>query len=649
MRRCFSCFRMYGENYSFCPFCGKPEYLPPVEPIHLIPGTVLAKRYIIGQAVGSGGFGIVYKAWDSKLETAVAVKEFYISRLVTRAEDLKSVNVSRKSSDEVSYRKERFLAEARNMAKFGKHRSITNVFEYFEENNTAYIVMELLEGLTLNDYLKQESAGGKVSVDFAVMVASEVAKALRSMHSKNIIHRDIAPDNIFLCKGKGIKVKVMDVGAAKLADTTDDVIDIILKPGYSPPEQYEKDEDIGPWTDIYALGATMYRMLTGEKPVESTNRKYDELVPPVELNSQIPERISNIIMRAMAVESHLRFQTVDEFLEVLNSDKKVDPVKKVVSKRKVKRVLGITAAVLAVAVISCAVFGIYLNRKKANNLEEAEITVWIVDDGYSDKTINALRTLAKDNFPKQEGNEKVTIKVEAVEKDGYEEKLLKALKSDSDNKPTLFESSGISDGKLEKYAESLSNVAKNSDVKKIEIIKNNYKNAYPDMLRMPLAISIPVAYDLSGKATDVYFDDAEDLEGNITADKAFSSLIEDNYGRFRTADFSKLLEGGEYQKTTFLSSSEMWRQINSANYKLNDFSFSCVYPESSKIYCEFSFEWSICSSSSENQILAAEKFLRYMLTDNYLARLCSDRIPVSESALSKSFDPVKKLYSKFYF
>ena len=296
MKTCFSCFQTYGDEYSVCPHCGKQDTSLPKEPIHLMPGTVLAGRYIVGQSIGSGGFGIVYKAWDTKFETIVAVKEFYVSRLVTRAEGLKSLIVSKKSFEEFEYRKERFLAEAKTMAKFGSHKNIPNVFEFFEENNTAYIVMELLNGIALNSYMHQ--LGGHIDNDFALLIANEVGNALKSLHEHNIVHRDVAPDNIYICSEKEIKIKLMDLGAAKLADNTDEVIDIILKPGYSPIEQYDHSQNIGPYTDIYALGATLYVLFTGVKPDESTNRKiHDELIPPNQLNPSVPENLSNAIMK----------------------------------------------------------------------------------------------------------------------------------------------------------------------------------------------------------------------------------------------------------------------------------------------------------------------------------------------------------------
>ena len=152
MKRCLSCFKEFDSKLEMCPFCGEDYDSDPGLPTHLIPGTVLLGRYYIGKAVGSGGFGIIYKAFDLKLEAIVAVKEFFIGRIMTRAAGEDKVIVSKKSRQEFEYRKRRFLAEARNMAKFGDSRFIPNVFEYFEANDTAYIVMELLEGETLNMY-----------------------------------------------------------------------------------------------------------------------------------------------------------------------------------------------------------------------------------------------------------------------------------------------------------------------------------------------------------------------------------------------------------------------------------------------------------------------------------------------------------------
>ena len=374
MKTCYSCFKMYEDALGHCPYCGAAFCPPPKEPIYLVPGAYLANRYIIGEAIGQGGFGIVYKAWDTTLEMVVAIKELFISRLATRAAGDPAVIISRKAQEEFDYRKKRFLAEARTMARFGTHKNILNVLEFFEENNTAYIVMELLEGMRLNDYLA--SVGGIADPEFAVMIAEEVGKALISMHGERLIHRDVAPDNIFICGGKDIRIKLYDFGAAKLSDETDDYIDIILKPGYSPVEQYDNTKNIGPWSDVYALGATLYFMLTGVKPDESTNRKQeDNVVPPQMLNPAVSDTLGNAVMRAMAVERHLRYRSVEEFLKAIHGEIKVLTVEEEKKKRRTRRFSSVAAAVLVVAVVGVILFNIF--GEKILVLEPADITVWI--------------------------------------------------------------------------------------------------------------------------------------------------------------------------------------------------------------------------------------------------------------------------------
>ena len=172
-----------------------------------------------------------------------------------------------------------------------------------------------------------------VNLEFAMYVANEVGNALISLHKEGIIHRDVAPDNIFISTGGEIRIKLMDFGAAKLMDSTDEVIDKVLKPGYSPYEQYVDSGKIGPWTDVYALGATLYMLLSGVKPPEASNRKRsqdegenDGVLPLNQVNPEIPENISAAIMRSLAVESQWRFKSVSDFLDALTGTHKVRTV-----------------------------------------------------------------------------------------------------------------------------------------------------------------------------------------------------------------------------------------------------------------------------------------------------------------------------------
>ncbi len=653
MKRCYACFKEFPEDFSVCPHCGQVVNDKPQEPIHLVPGTILAGRYILGQAIGSGGFGIVYKAWDLKLETIVAVKEFFVSRLVTRAEGLKNLIISKKSQQEYEYRKERFLAEARNMAKFGAHRSIPNVFEFFEENNTAYIVMELLKGCPLNSYL--HSHGNRLEVDFALLIANEVGNALKSMHAHKIIHRDVAPDNIYICAGKDIKIKLMDLGAAKLADSSDETIDIILKPGYSPTEQYDNSKSIGPWTDIYALGASLYVMLTGVKPDESTNRKInDEVVPPHLLNEAVSENLSNAIMKAMAIEKHMRFKTVDEFLAAINGERKVVTLSKERRNRSLKRTAGILAACAAVVISGILGINAYNARKAAEDLKPADIQVWfsVAEGSTEEAAMEAVKADFEKAYPK------VTVELRAIPEDRYVEELYEALAEDK--LPTLFESTGVPNSILE-AARDLDGVIA-SDQFKTCLFLDDYSKYYSHKKQMPLAIEVPMAYVITNGAAYVeysgtHFASLQDFGSgtNISYDDRYEAMLQQNFSLNGLSDMGQFMDNQENTSPVLLSSTMI---LNEVRKTMSNYEKTYVYPSADTIYCRYTYEWSIFDGS-KNQMAAAERLLSWMLGNVYQSTLmiskCSDgQIPVNplcfESKIeAKNLLPIKDIYKNFVF
>lgn len=652
MKICYTCFEKYEEGYDICPHCGSVAVTEPVEPIHLMPGTILAGRYVLGTAVGSGGFGIVYKAKDMKLETIVAVKEFYVSRLVTRAKGLKDVIVPQKSKEEFDYRKERFLAEARNMAKFGAHRSIPNVFEYFEENNTAYIVMEFLQGVTLKDYLN--NAGGKIDTDFAIMIASEVGNALKSLHEKNIIHRDVAPDNIYICSEKNIKIKLMDLGAAKLADTTDDVIDIILKPGYSPCEQYDNSSNIGPWTDVYALGATLYMMLTGVRPDESTNRKImDEVIPPAEANSEISENLSNSVMKAMALEKHMRFKTVQDFLEAINGERKVVPLHKEKRRRNVKRFIGVACSFIILLTASLLVYNSYRVKKMAQLLEPADITVWFsISDGSTEE--DAMEAIKKDFEEKFPG---VRMELVAIPEEIYVDEISKAVANGQ--LPTLFESTGI-DSELLKNVVDLKNVTDSEQFKNAMFL-DCYDEYYSDYKKIPLAIEVPMAYVITNGATyidytaETFADIGDFATDKIAFDSDYMDLLEMNFDVSGMQTKEGFMNNSENTSAVLLSSTML---LNDVRETLTNYEKTYVHYDDNEIYCKFTYEWSI-GNGDKYEVRAAERLLSWMLGNVYQSYLmiseCNDgQIPVNEKSFeskiqSKYLKGISGSYDKFTF
>ncbi len=663
MTRCFYCFHLYDEKYEVCPHCGHIAITKPKEPIQLAPGTLLADRYIIGASEGAGGFGIVYRAWDIKLEVVVAVKEFFLSRIMTRAEGQQQVIINKKNQTEYVYRKKRFLAEARTMAKFGTHHSIPNVYEYFEANDTAYIVMELLDGMPLNQYLEKN---GRVNLEFAMYVANEVGNALISLHKEGIIHRDVAPDNIFISTGGEIRIKLMDFGAAKLMDSTDEVIDKVLKPGYSPYEQYVDSGKIGPWTDVYALGATLYMLLSGVKPPEASNRKRsqdegeaDGILPLNQINPEIPENISAAIMRSLAVESQWRFKSVADFLDALTGTRKVRTVEQEKKHRRHRRLSGILIAVAFLAVASIIVFH-YMNKEMAEEgLKKATISVWIIDDGVSSK-VKAMEEIA-DDFHAKFGE--VKVEVEAIPAGEYQKRLKEA--ADTDSMPNLFESTNVPSNILEQSID-LKNVLKSSQAKECLFI-DQYNNYYSDKKRVPLAIEIPVAYVITNGPVFVSYDgytfaSPEAFPADLIAmDERYAALLRENFtlkGAKGSGSFLELTEeNADTGSAVLLSSTMAINDIRDMKYQ-----YKVAYYDTDEITCRFVFEWSI-GQGTDDEIRASERLLSWMMGNVYQQKLMLNsgsgkripEIPVNrDSFLTKAEElnylkPVLNIYTKFVF
>lgn len=290
-------------------------------------GTILHERYEIKDILGAGGFGITYKAWDNTLQTEVCIKEYYPVGIANRAVAATLVSVYT-NADEVSYRRgmQRFLREARGLAKLGSVKNIVNVHDYFEENNTAYMVMEYLKGKTLKCFVREN--GGKVNEDVAIHVACSVLEALQHVHAVGIIHRDISPDNIYICDN--MEVKLIDFGALKqeIAEVNKST-SIILKYGFAPPEQYTSNSrEQGAWTDIYAVGATVYYILTGLIPQDSVMRMMEDvLVPLEEIIPSISKNFSDAIMKAMSLNIRDRFASAEDFLNERLSDTETNDTK----------------------------------------------------------------------------------------------------------------------------------------------------------------------------------------------------------------------------------------------------------------------------------------------------------------------------------
>lgn len=279
-------------------------------------GTRLIGRYTIEKVLGQGGFGITYLGIDELHEKKVAIKEFFPQGIVTRNieyEDAVTVTFVGEK-DNYNKGKEKFLKEARIMARFSKDEGIVKAQDFFEINNTAYIVMEYLEGITLKQYLRENE---RIEPEELLELFVPLIESLDEIHSQGLIHRDISPDNIMVLLGG--KIKLMDFGAARdYTDFGEKSLSLILKPGYAPPEQYQTHGVQGPWTDIYALCATMYKCLTGENPPDAIERVMDDNLKEIsQFGIPVSKKMEETIIKGMSISAKNRYRNIEEFCEDL--------------------------------------------------------------------------------------------------------------------------------------------------------------------------------------------------------------------------------------------------------------------------------------------------------------------------------------------
>lgn len=490
MIRCLNCMKEFDEQYGVCPHCGYIPGSEPKEPFQLRPGVVLNRRYLVGTAVGVGGFGITYRAWDMTLQQVIALKEYYPSAngIVNRTPGTARIIVySGARAAEFEKGKLRFLAEARNMARFSTHPNIVHVYDFFEENGTAYFTMEFLDGISYKQFISSNT--GRIDWPTAEKITVALLDALQEIHSAGIIHRDISPDNVFITQS-GV-IKLIDFGAARFSSGEEEkTLSVILKPGYAPPEQYRTRSRQGPWTDIYAVGAMFYRAVTGRMPDESVNRMVkDELPPPHQLIAEIPETISNAVMRAMAVSPELRFQTVGQFREALRSAVPVRSVPEELKHRQKYRI-GIIAAVFALLLAAGGMTGhMYLQKQRAVALAPASIELWYpLAEGESQERLPELLEEYRKDYPQ------IEIHAKAIPDAEYAEQIESAIREG--RAPTVFESTGLDSSCAEHFApvEDAYGFLKKRGWTEDYYFLGNYEQYFPQKQQLPMSFQIPVIY-----------------------------------------------------------------------------------------------------------------------------------------------------------
>lgn len=333
--------------------------------------TVLHDRYEILQVVGSGGFSITYKAMDLLLGGSVAVKELFPQSCAGRAwPDPAVIMRGEEGRRQFERALARFREEATLTAQFQGGHNIVNVIDFCEENGTAYLIMEFLEGVTLNAHLRSLPEGRFDDAAQVLPIACAVAEALSAVHRQGVIHRDISPANIFLCANGG--VKLIDFGAARrMGQRERDTV--VVKTGCTPPEQYRERGRQGPQTDLYAWGATVYRMLTGvyPEPAPDRLRSSGELAPVSDFCPGVPAYLERLVERCLALDIHLRPESAGEVLRVLKGERLLQPVSAAGKARRRRQT--ILFALTGLCALLLAAAGLLL-AGKTDNLYHAAIS-----------------------------------------------------------------------------------------------------------------------------------------------------------------------------------------------------------------------------------------------------------------------------------
>ena len=294
-----------------CDACGRPMESAR-KPDALPLWSQLENRFLVGEVLGQGGFGITYSAWDEKNNRRVALKELYPKAIAYRGQDRQHMVPMAGQAEFLAELRSKFEREANLLLQLQGQDHLIRVYSLFQSNNTVYYTMEFLEGQDLEAYRKK---CGIFSWETLAPLMQQTLEALGGLHRKNLIHRDISPDNLFLTRDN--EIRLIDFGSVR-AYQGNNHFTTHLKKEFAPWEQNISNGDQGPWTDIYSLSVTMYLLLTGRFPPKAPERKGGEPTVPIRtLAPQVPEYVARAIEKGMAVEIRDRFRSTDEFMRAL--------------------------------------------------------------------------------------------------------------------------------------------------------------------------------------------------------------------------------------------------------------------------------------------------------------------------------------------
>ncbi len=311
---CLHCYGTLDPKTRVCTVCRRRAADDQSPPYAIPMRTLLAGRYLIGMPLGRGGFGITYKAYDLLTRTRVAIKEFFPKGYTKRMPRSLAIDVSEPETAKIfNYWLTAFIQEAKVLTSIKHMDGIVSIYDFFLTNNTAYIVMEYLDGMSLHRFIA--GRGDRLHINETLNIMRPVLETLLLLHQHGIIHKDISPENIQIVNKRVIKL--IDLGAASIYTQHVSKPFFVLKKGYSPIELYSQSGAQGPWTDIYEVGATIYTCLVGTPPPEATERyKRDNLIPPSALNVKIQPIREKILLKALAVNPKERYNNIGAFQEM---------------------------------------------------------------------------------------------------------------------------------------------------------------------------------------------------------------------------------------------------------------------------------------------------------------------------------------------
>ena len=391
MKLCMGCMNQIEDGQVTCPICGYNEREIVQETYYLTPGSVVGNKYIVGRVLDYGGYSVTYLGYDGEKNQKITIREYLPSDFSTRAKDELDVTIySGDAYEQFTEGLMTFLNEGNSIEKIPDIHGIAKVYDCISENETGYVIGEYLEGQTLKEILE---TGKKFDINEAKQIIMSILQGLMEIHACNVIHYDICPDNIVITT-EG-EVKLINFGATKYSTSSNSKsLAIILKPGYAPEEQYRSQGEKGPWSDVYATAAVMYRMITGIVPEESVERAMvDALKVPSELGVKIEKSTENALLNALNVYQEYRTQSAEKFM----NDLQADSVKRVIEKRnKLDNgkfpmwAKGLVAGLMCVVIVG-SIF--IIRNQKTGDITSQTITMIDTSDMTADSAKQSIEKL----------------------------------------------------------------------------------------------------------------------------------------------------------------------------------------------------------------------------------------------------------------